>query len=57
MYGTTGLKQGCRAEYFCIPENKTITFKPKNTSFEEATALPFGGQTVNYFLKKGLIKK
>ncbi len=53
VYGTTGLKQGCHAEYICIPENKVITHKPKNASFEEAIALPFGGQTAIYFLRKG----
>ena len=52
VYGTTGLKQGCHAEYLCISENKVITQKPKNASFEEAAALPFGGQSAIYFLRK-----
>jgi NADPH:quinone reductase-like Zn-dependent oxidoreductase len=55
VYGTTGLKQGCHAEYLCISEKKVITHKPKNASFEEAAALPFGGQTAIYFLRKGKI--
>jgi NADPH:quinone reductase-like Zn-dependent oxidoreductase len=57
VYGATGLKQGCHTEYLCIPETKAITLKPKNASFEEAAALPFGGQTAIYFLRKGLIEK
>ncbi len=57
VYGTTGFKQGCHAEYVCIPENKTITTKPENASFEEAAALPFGGQTAIYFLRKGKIEE
>lgn len=55
VYGTTGLNQGCHAEFLCISENKVITHKPKNASFEEAAALPFGGQTAIYFLRKGKI--
>lgn len=55
VYGTTGFGQGCHAEYVCIPENKVITRKPANASFEEAAALPFGGQTAIYFLRKGHI--
>ena len=56
VYGTTGLKQGCHAEYLCISETKVITKKPKNASFEEAASLPFGGQTAIYFLRKGGIE-
>jgi NADPH:quinone reductase-like Zn-dependent oxidoreductase len=55
VYGTTGLKQGCHAGYLCISENKVITNKPENASFEEAAAIPFGGQTAIYFLRKGKI--
>lgn len=55
VYGATGLNQGCHAEFICISENKVITHKPKNASFEEAAALPFGGQTAIYFLRKGKI--
>ena len=43
VYGATGLNQGCHAEFICISENKVITHKPKNASFEESAALPFGG--------------
>ena len=55
VYGATRLNQGCHAEFLCISENKVITHKPKNASFEEAAALPFGGQTAIYFLRKGKI--
>lgn len=55
VYGTTGFKQGCHAEYLCISEDKVITHKPRNATFEEAAALPFGGQTAIYFLRKGKI--
>ena len=55
VYGTTGLKQGCHAEYLSISEKKVITNKPKNATHEETAALPFGGQTAIYFLRKGQI--
>lgn len=55
VYGTTGFQQGCHAEYICLPEKKLIINKPENASFEEAAALPFGGQTAIYFLRKGSI--
>jgi len=55
VYGTTGFKQGCHAEYLSISENKVITNKPEKATFEEAAALPFGGQTAIYFLRKGKI--
>lgn len=57
VYGTTGFTQGCHAEYVCISEKKVITQKPAGSSFEEAAALPFGGQTAIYFLGKGGIKE
>jgi NADPH:quinone reductase-like Zn-dependent oxidoreductase len=57
VYGTTGLKQGCHAEYLSISEKKVITKKPQNATFEEAAALPFGGQTAIYFLRKGKIEE
>ncbi|MCI4650901.1 NAD(P)-dependent alcohol dehydrogenase [Phaeodactylibacter sp.] len=55
VYGTTGFQQGCHAAYVCLPENKAIATKPEKASFEEAAALPFGGQTAIYFLRKGRI--
>ncbi len=57
VYGSTGFKQGCHAEYLCIAEKKVITHKPSYASFEEAAALPFGGQTAIYFLNKGKIQE
>lgn len=56
VYGSTGFKQSCHAEYLAVAENKVIAHKPKKASFEEAAALPFGGQTAIHFLNKGGIK-
>jgi NADPH:quinone reductase-like Zn-dependent oxidoreductase len=52
-----GKRFGAYAEYVCIDEQSCIAFKPKNLSFEQATALPVGSVTALHFLKKGNITK
>lgn len=42
---------GTHAEYKVLPEDAKIVLKPANISFEEATAIPFGGITALEFLK------
>lgn len=57
VFGSTGFKLRTNAEYVCLEENGVISPKPTNASFEEAAALPFGGQTAIYFLEKANIKE
>jgi len=48
---------GCHAAYVSIPESGAVNFKPKNISFEEAAAFPFGGLTsLKYLRDFGKIK-
>ncbi len=57
VFGMTGLKFGTYAEYIALKENDKVILKPENATFEEAAALPFGGQTAIYFLEKAGIGK
>jgi len=42
VFGFTGAKYGCHAEYRTMPEDGLMTLKPANLSFEEAASLSFG---------------
>ena len=48
---------GSYAEYICLPEDWNIALKPKNSSFEEAAAIPYGGLLASHLLGKTSIAK
>ena len=47
---------GCYGEYTCMDEDSAIEIKPINLTYEEAAAVPFGGNTALHFLKQANIK-
>jgi len=52
VFAFTGHGGGAYAEYICMPENGGISIKPSNLSYEEAAAIPWGGITALYFLRR-----
>lgn len=51
VFGSSGFKMGCHADYRVFKETSSIAAKPANLSHVEAAALPFGGQTALAYLR------
>ena len=53
VFGSSpGMRYGCHAQYVAVPASGTLALKPPALSFQEAAALPFGGNAALYFLEK-----
>ncbi|MFT7644467.1 MAG: NADPH:quinone reductase-like Zn-dependent oxidoreductase [Candidatus Paceibacteria bacterium] len=57
VFAMTGMKFGGFAEYATLSQDKGVSLKPIESSFEEASAIAFGGTTALYFLHKAGIAK
>lgn len=57
VFASAGMQGGAHAEYICIPEESMIATKPSNISFEEAAAVPIGGNTAYDILRKADIEE
>ncbi len=57
VYAMAGFSFGAFAEYCVLPDKRAIALKPKKASFEEASSIPFGGNTALYFLRKAGVGK
>jgi NADPH:quinone reductase-like Zn-dependent oxidoreductase len=47
---------GGYAEYICLAEDAAMAIKPENLTYEQAAAVPFGGNTALHFLKQANIQ-
>jgi NADPH:quinone reductase-like Zn-dependent oxidoreductase len=54
---TPDMKFGAFAEYASLPDKSFMALIPSNLSYEEAIAIPFGGVTALFFLKKANVQK
>jgi NADPH:quinone reductase-like Zn-dependent oxidoreductase len=57
VFGMTGMRMGAYAEYKCLPEKGCIALMPNNINYNEAAAIPFGGNTALDFMRKADIQK
>ncbi len=57
VFGMTGFQFGAYAEYMAISQKSNVIKMPRNATFEEATAIVFGGQSAIHFLEKAQIDK
>jgi NADPH:quinone reductase-like Zn-dependent oxidoreductase len=56
IYGSLGMGFGAHAEYATVKEDAILTLKPKNISYEEAAAIPFGATASMHFLRLSKIQ-
>lgn len=56
VFASSGFKSGAYAEYICIAEEKMIALKPVNMSFQQAAAVPVGGNTALHILRQANIQ-
>lgn len=57
VFALSGAEMGTHSQYKCMRADRTIAVKPSNLTWEQAAAIPFGGTTAFYFLKKASLKR
>jgi NADPH:quinone reductase-like Zn-dependent oxidoreductase len=56
VFGFTGVRMGCHAEYVCIAADGPVALQPANLSDEQAAALCFGGATMLDFYRRAALR-